>query len=231
MSKKNGLSSTDYFVVLTALYAVIATTMNIFCMKPIGYGSESVIMDGGLTVSWIVFLISNIIVEVWGERKARKTILIGTIISFIILSLGRLIVFLPSPTSYTEQSNAFSQVFSNGVRTIISSFTAFYIGNFINVKIIAKIKNKTNKDNGGKFFFRSVLSTLFGQLIDNAIFNILTFAPIGLSLFEMSWKSIVFAIVSGTIIETVIESFFVPFITIPVVKKLNKVIEKENDPS
>ena len=64
------LTSRDYLVVLSMLYASVSLAMNVFCMKPLSWGTDVVFSDGGQTISWIVFLISNVIVEVWGEKES-----------------------------------------------------------------------------------------------------------------------------------------------------------------
>lgn len=225
---KTKLNSNDYLTYLAVVYTTIAVTMNIFCMKALSFGSPIIICDGGLIISWGIFLVSNVIIEVWGEKESVKIISFATIVAFIAMIIGRLIVFIPTLPEYKEEANAFSLIFSNGPRTIIASAIAFWCGNVINVHIIAKFKDRIKtKDNKAKFFFRASFSTLVGQLIDNALFMTLAFAPIGLSLYEMNAKDIFSSVISGTIIELVVESFFVPFITIPLTRNIQKIKDGE----
>ncbi len=223
---KKGLSSQDFLIGLSLLYGVVAVTMNIFCMKGLSFGSPIIICDGGLLISWLVFLISNIIVEVWDERTSVKIVSITAVVSFVIMLIGRLIVMIPTLPEYGEQAAAFALVFSNGPRTILASVCAFWVGNIINVHIIYKFKmwlEERGRDNRFLFFLRAAFSTLIGQLVDNALFMTLAFAPIGLSLYEMAWKDIVSSVLSGTVIELVVEGALVPFITIPVTNKIRSI--------
>lgn len=227
---KKGPSSQDWLICLSLVYGVVAVTMNIFCMKGLSFGSPIIICDGGLLISWLVFLISNVVVEVWDERTSFRIVSVTACVSFVVMMIGRLIVFIPTLPEYADQANAFAQVFSNGPRTIFSSVTAFWVGNLVNVHIIYKIKRRLeekSRDNGFLFFLRAALSTLIGQLVDNALFMILAFAPIGLSVYEMVWKDIASSVLSGTVIELVVEAFFVPLITIPMTKKIREVKAKE----
>lgn len=232
MSKKTKLNSFEWLIALAVTYTVITVTMNIFCMKPLSFGSPIIICDGGLIISWGIFLISNVIIEVWGERESIKIINIAAVVSFSAMIIGRLIVFIPTLTQYKEQADAFALIFSNGPRTIISSSVAFWCGNVINVHIIAKMKEsveRKHRDNRLWFFFRASFSTLIGQLMDNAIFMALAFAPIGLSVYEMAWKDILSSVLSGTLIELLVESSLVPFITIPLVKYISDVKKGEEE--
>lgn len=229
-SKNSKWSSQDYLIGLSMFYAVVAVTMNIFCMKSLSFGSSIIICDGGLLISWGVFLISNVIVEVWDEKTSLKIVTLTAIASFVIMLIGKLIVYIPTLMDYQDQANAYAQIFSNGPRTIISSVTAFWVGNFVNVHIIAKIKEyleSHSKDSRFRFFVRAAISTLVGQLVDNALFMILAFAPIGISVYEMAWYDIMTSVLSGTLIELVVESCLVPFITIPLVNRIKRVRSKE----
>lgn len=227
---QKGPSSQDWLICLSLVYGVVAVTMNIFCMKGLSFGSPIIICDGGLLISWLVFLISNVVVEVWDERTSFRIVSVTACVSFVVMMIGRLIVFIPTLPEYADQANAFAQVFSNGPRTMISSVTAFWVGNLVNVHIIYKIKRRLeekSRDNGFLFFLRAALSTLIGQLVDNALFMTLAFAPIGLSVYEMAWKDIASSVLSGTVIELVVEAFFVPLITIPMTKRIREVKAKE----
>ena len=226
-TKPKKMSSKDYLIVLSMLYASVSLAMNIFCMKPLSWGTSVVFSDGGQTISWIVFLISNVIVEVWGERESVKVVSFAAFTTFFLLIIGRLLVMVPVLPEYFEQNNAFSLIFSNGPRTIISSIIAFWIGGFINVKIIAVMKKATKKDGRFAFFIRASFSTLIGQLIDNALFMILAFAPIGISLYEMMWKDILSSVIIGTVIELLIESCMVPFVTIPLSRDIAAINKTE----
>ena len=219
--QKRKLTSQECLIALSVLYVVVAVMMNILAMKPLSFGSPVIICDGGLLISWGVFMISNIIVEVWDERTTVVLVTFAAIVSFAVMLLGRLIVMIPSLPEYAEQSNAFALIFSNGPRTIVASVSAFWMGNFVNAHIIYKAKlalERKAKDNRFFFFLRAAISTLFGQLVDNALFMVLAFAPIGLSVYEMAWFDILTAVLSGTVIELVLESCLVPFITMPVVR-------------
>ena len=224
-SKK--LSSRDYLLVLSMLYASVSIAMNVFCMKPLSWGTNVVFSDGGQTISWIVFLISNVIVEVWGEKESIKVVSFAALTTFFLLIIGRLLVMVPVLPEYYEQNNAFALIFSNGPRTICSSIVAFWIGGFVNVKIIALMKKLAKKDGKLAFFTRASLSTLIGQLIDNALFMILAFAPFGISLYEMMWKDIFTSVIIGTAIELFIESCMVPFVTIPLSKHIAEIKRSE----
>ena len=227
MKTKSNLTSGDWLIALSMAYAAVSLAMNVFCMKSLSWGTNVVFSDGGQVVSWIVFLLSNIIVEVWGERESIKVITFAAFTTFALLVVGRLLVFVPTLPEYAGQTEAFAMVFSNGPRTIVSSIIAFWLGGFVNVRIISLMKRGRNRDNRRAFFSRASFSTLIGQLTDNAIFMILAFAPLGISVYEMMWKDIFSSVIIGTVFELIVEAAMVPLITIPLTRHITKIKEAE----
>ena len=201
------LNKKEWLLALTGTYCVVAVMMNILCVKPLNFGTSFTLMDGGLLVSWLVFLIANVITEVYGKRTAQFVAGVATLVALFVSIVAALEVYIPTLPEYAEQNEHFKFIFNNGPRTIISSAIAFYIGNIA---------------------ARAVLSTIIGQFVDNALFDILAFAPIGLSAFEMQWKDIATIVLVGTPIETAIEAFFVPLITIPLTRFLQKKSDDES---
>ncbi|MGN1164069.1 MAG: queuosine precursor transporter [Candidatus Ornithospirochaeta sp.] len=227
MKTKTTLTSGDWLIALSMAYAAVSLAMNVFCMKSLSWGTSVVFSDGGQVVSWIVFLISNIIVEVWGERESVKVITFAAFTTFALLVIGRLLVFVPTLPEYAGQTEAFAMIFSNGPRTIVSSIVAFWVGGFVNVRIISLMKRGKESDDKKAFFSRASFSTLIGQFVDNAIFMTLAFAPLGISVYEMMWKDILSSVIIGTIFELVVEALMVPVITIPLTRHIMGIKERE----
>lgn len=220
------LSKADWLLGLTGAYCVISVMMNLLCMKLMNFGTSFVWMDGGLIISWLVFLISNVVTEVYGKRTAIVIAGFATVVAFFVNVVAALEVYLPTLPEYAEQAEHFAHIFSNGPRTITSSAIAFFIGNAINCEIIDRFRKRAQEkqnDNGWRFTFRAIFSTVIGQLFDNGIFEILAFAPFGISVYEIRWIDIGTAVVTGTIIETSIEASFVGLITIPLTKYLKRI--------
>lgn len=214
----------DYWLILGCVYCVYIVMQNLFEMKTLGT-STLAIMGGGTIISWIPFVIMDVTSEVWGEKKSVQLFTIAGFLNISTVLLAQLVIHLPGV--YPEQNAAFTQIFSNGPRTVISSFIAFYLGNLVNVKIMVKMReNSRNQKSNLLFFMRAVVSTIFGQILDNLTFAILAFAPVGLSVFEMTWKDILSTSMIGTCFETGIEACFVPVVTIPLANYLRRKVLK-----
>lgn len=213
-----------YLSIFMAVYCVFTVVQNLFEMKTIGTEAFA-FGGGGIMLSWATFMIMDITTELFGKKDTMKVYTMAGLINLFIVVLAQVVIAMPGV--YPEQNAAFEQIFSNGIRTALASFIAFWCGNFINMQIMIKMKKMSNNSKSGFLFFaRAVLSTIFGQFIDNMLFATLAFAPIGISVFEMTWIDILTSALFGTFMETIIESVFVPFITIPVSKKLEQKIEQ-----
>lgn len=219
------LQKQKYIGVFMAIYAVFTVVQNLFEMKTLGT-SAFAFGGGGIMLSWATFMIMDITTELFGEKETMKIYTFAGLINLFIVILAQVVIALPGV--YPEQNVAFAQIFSNGIRTALASFTAFWFGNFINMKIMSGMKKQANSNSRILFFARAVISTIFGQFVDNFLFASLAFAPIGLSLFEMTWRDIMTSVLFGTFMETLIESCFVPFITIPVSRKIENKLNNLN---
>lgn len=221
-----GITTATILVGLIATYCVAVVMYNLFEMKTIGTATFA-IAGGGLVISWLVFLVMDIITEVWGKDTAVKIFTFAAVLNVVIVLIAQLIIALPG--TYPEQNNAFAQIFSNGPRIVLASALAFWFGNYVNTIIMHTMK-KNSKDKKDKktFAVRAVLSTLAGQFIDNALFVVLAFAPIGLSLFEMRWQDIASSVAIGTALEVIIEATFV-YITAAVAFRLIAKRNKEKE--
>lgn len=214
-SETKKLQLLAYFM---AVYAVFTVMQNLFEMKTLGTEAFAFGGGGGL-LSWATFMIIDITTELFGKKDTMKLYTFAGIINLFIVVLAQVIIALPGV--YPEQNEAFRLIFSNGIRTTLASFTAFWVGNYVNMTIMIKMKESASNSNSKLLlFFRAVVSTIFGQFVDNAFFATLAFAPIGISAFEMTWRDIFTSSCFGTFMETLNESIFVPFITIPVITKL-----------
>lgn len=218
------LKKQQYIGFFMTVYAVFTVVQNLFEMKTLGTQAFA-FAGGGILLSWATFMIMDITTELFGKKETMKIYTFAGLLNLFIVVLSQVVILIPGV--YPEQNAAFAQIFSNGVRTALSSFAAFWFGNFVNMQIMLKLKSKSNSNSKFLLFIRAVVSTIFGQFVDNLLFATLAFAPIGLSLFETSWTAILTTSSFGTFMETLIESCFVPFITIPVTMKIKKALETE----
>ena len=126
----------------------------------------------------ISYVFGDILTEVYGYARTRRVIwagfgamLFATVMAFIVLHL---------PPSPTEEFNAVLQpaletVFGNTWRIAAASMIAFWVGDFVNAFVLAKMKLATK---GRWLWTRTIGSTVVGQAVDSVIFYPIAFAGI-----------------------------------------------------
>lgn len=208
-SKLKNVKLTDWLVAITAFYIAGSVLQNILAVKT--FGTELIaITTGGTIISWLVFACMDVITEIWGKKRAIKTFVASAIFNLIFNAICWIAIALPGTSDFVQGS--YSVVLGTGWRIAIASITAFLLGNYINTQIMYVMRVHSKDENNSKgFMFRAVLSTLFGQLVDNGLFYLMAFAPIGIvGTIESPWSLIGQLVLFTTLIETIVEAIVSP---------------------
>lgn len=135
-------------------------------------GAEKPITVLGLTVSGgslffpLSYLFGDLLTEVYGYAYSRRVIWAG-FASLIFASLMSWIVLaMPSAAGFTGQS-ALESVFGSTPRLVAASILAFFVGEFANSFVLAKLKVYTD---GRWLWTRTISSTVVGAGVDSFIF-------------------------------------------------------------
>ena len=168
----------------------------------------------GILVSPIVFIIQDIIAELYGYKDAKRMVLLGFLMNFVGVLLFTLAIHLPGSQFWGNQA-AFSTILGTTLRISIASFTAYIVGSLTNSGIMVALKKKFPKS----LFIRAISSTIVGQFLDNAIFATVAFYGV------LPMSAIYSMIIGGTIFEVLYEIIFYP-ITRTSIKKCKKYIEE-----
>lgn len=205
--KKNKLLQT-----FIGIYTGAIIIQNILATKQIDIAMFTV--TTGILVSPIVFIIQDIIAELYGYKDAKKMVLLGFLMNFVGVLLFTLAIHLPSSQFWNNQT-AFSSILGTTLRISVASFTAYIIGSLTNSGIMVWLKKKFPKS----LFVRAISSTIVGQFLDNALFATLAFLGI------LPLNAIFSMIIGGTIFEVLYEIIFYPITKISI-KKCKNYIEE-----
>ena len=223
MTKK--LSFRTWILILGAFYFSGSLIQNLLAVKMLGT-STFTFCDSGLLISWLVFACMDIVTETMGKRSAVTYFTIASGLNLFFSLVYMLVIALPGVDAV--MSDSFANVFGTNWRIVISSVTAFWVGNYINAGIMYTMRVKAKNENSkAGFIARAIISTLFGQLVDNFLFNTMAFGPFGIpGTYEMPWIAIIQMVAFGTFMETVSEATFSP-LTVMAVNRLKKLRDGE----
>lgn len=122
----------------------------------------------------MVFLMTDVIGEVYGKAMSRLFVKMGIYTNIIYLLFNIIANLMPSSPDFFMQ-DAYGQIFGLSVRFALASLAAFAIGEYQDVFSFFFLRAKL----GGKhFWLRSNLSNLWGQLIDSAVWSLIAFAGV-----------------------------------------------------
>ena len=163
------LSKELRLTVLTGLFVSFLIAMNVLGGKIIPFGPFSVSV-AFLIVPWS-FLVTDIVEEVYGKKKARELVIAGVISLIIFLGFIVLFVALP-PASRFRNNEEYATIFGTSARIVFASIIAFLLSQFHDVWSFWLIREKTKK----KFLWlRTNVSTLVSMIIDTFVFMFLAF--------------------------------------------------------
>ncbi len=160
---------TEKRVIITAFFCMAFTIANLITVKIINIGFLGMETPAGVLIYPLVYILTNVIADVYGERTARRTIILGLCVDILFVFMTTLILFLPSPSFYTGDSSL-AFVFTQTPRILVSSYISYLIGNFVNARITT-IVNKGKEYSAVK----NLAVIAFSELIDNFIFIGLAF--------------------------------------------------------
>jgi hypothetical protein len=156
------------FVVVLLLSNVIGAEKRSFIDLP-GIGPWP--FGAGILFFPISYLIDDIMTEVYGYARARRAIWVGfTALAFMAV-MEWTVVHLPVAQGWTGQA-AYERVFGSGWRIIVASMSAFFVGDFVESVVMAKLKIWSQ---GKRLWMRFWGSTVVGEGIDSVIFYPLAF--------------------------------------------------------
>ncbi len=164
---------------------------------------EGISFTAGVILFPLSYLIGDILTEVYGYSKSRRVIWIGFVALLVSVFFVQIMIALPPAHGWPNQK-AYELIFSNSYRAAISSIFAFWIGEFVNSFVLAKMKIWTK---GKLLWTRTIGSTIVGQLVDSMIFYPLAFA--GLSAFP--WHLIYSVMITNFILKVLWEVLATPF--------------------
>lgn len=126
----------------------------------------------------ISYIFGDVLTEVYGYARARRAIWCGSAALLFAALMSHVVLTLPAdPNEPFNQSlqPALEIAFGGTWRIALGSILAFWVGDFVNSYVLAKMKIWTQ----GRFLWaRTIGSTLLGQLVDSAIFYPVAFAGI-----------------------------------------------------
>ncbi len=165
---ENKPSQMELYPIITALFCGCLIISNILASKT--FSLYDIILPCGVVIFPLVYIVGDVLTEIYGFTLAKRTIYLGFIINLIAVIAYQIAIFLPGTDPTT--SNAFSIILGSTPRILIASLISYLVGSYVNAYFMKILKEKYTD----YLFARCSISTLFGEGLDAIIFITIAFA-------------------------------------------------------
>ena len=163
--------------------------------------------DGGTLLFPLVYVLGDILTEVYGFKTARRVIWTGFAAMALAVVVFFLIGIMPSEAYWEEEAgSAAYNVILGGMSyggIVLASLSAYLVGEFSNAIILSKLKVKMK---GRLLWVRTIGSSLVGEGLDTLIF-VLIATITGVFGWEIFWS----LVITNYILKCGIEIIATPF--------------------
>jgi uncharacterized integral membrane protein (TIGR00697 family) len=162
----------------------------------------------------IGYIFGDVLTEVYGYARARRAIWAGFVAMIFATFMTYAVLAMPAaddPYNRVLQP-ALEVAFGNTWRIVLGSITAYWVGDFLNSFVMAKMKIWTQ---GRHLWTRTVGSTIVGQFADSALFYPISFFGI------WTTKALISAILFNFVFKVLVEVVMTP-VTYWVVGRLKR---------
>ena len=154
----------------------------------------------------ITFLITDLISEIYGKKKANEVVFGGIIASFFAMGIIYISNVVPATSWSPVSDEMFSTVFGSTSIAVISSMLAYLFAQFVDIQIYHFWKSITK---GKHLWLRNNFSTFLSQFIDTATVLILL-----CSFGEIQWRLFNGLLMAGFLFKVIIAALDTPILYI-----------------
>ncbi len=192
------------FLVLSGLFVAALVSCNLIANKfvEVDVGFHVFKVSAGILPYPVTFLVTDLLSEIYGKRRANQVVLTGFVASLFVLGVLWLGDQFPALEGSPVDGETYRQVFQNAWRVILASMTAYLVAQLVDVQLFHFWKNLTR---GKHLWLRNNASTITSQLVDTTLVVLVLFYG------ERSGDEILALIVDGWIFKTLCALLDTPF--------------------
>ena len=161
-----------------------------------------------VSIIWfpLTFLITDIVSEMYGSKRARELVIMGFCMSMVLLAFSLIGIALPVSEVYPLQED-YTNIFGPIWRLLFASMSAYLLAQLVDVKLFHFWKRLTK---GKHLWLRNNASTMISQFIDTCTVNTI-FLYNNPTVFTGTFGDLTKIILSVYILKVVIAALDTPF--------------------
>jgi uncharacterized integral membrane protein (TIGR00697 family) len=212
MPLKDKLLAQRIYLFLGALFITSLVVSNLIFQKffywyPFNlevFDTELFEISVGILPYPITFLITDLISEIYGKKRANEVVIAGIFASFFSMLIIYTANAVPATPWSPVQDDMFTRVFGSTAIAVFASMIAYLLAQFVDIHIYHFWKNLTK---GKYLWLRNNFSTFSSQFVDTAAVLILL-----CSFGKIEWEQFMGLLVAGFLFKVMIAVFDTPFL-------------------
>ena len=200
------------YLYLAAIFITSLVVSNLIFQKFISWhpfdveilGNKLFELSVGILPYPITFLVTDLISEIYGKKKANEVVVGGIFASFFAMGIIYIANAAPATNWSPVSDELFSTVFGSTAIAVLASMLAYLFAQFVDIQIYHFWKRLTK---GKYLWLRNNCSTFLSQFIDTAtvLFLLCSFGEIDWSLFSG-------LLLAGFLFKVIIAALDTPFL-------------------
>ncbi|OAB81737.1 queuosine precursor transporter [Cochleicola gelatinilyticus] len=207
LSLKDRLAAQRIYLILGALFIASLVVSNLIFQKFFYwdfFGIYTFEISVGILPYPITFLITDLISELYGKKKANEVVTAGIFASFFSLLIIYVSDAVPATVWSPVDDTLFNKVFGATALAVVASMLAYLFAQYIDIQIFHFWKGLTK---GKHLWLRNNFSTFFSQFIDTftVLFLLCSFGKI-------EWELFGALLLSGFLFKVLVALLDTPFL-------------------
>jgi uncharacterized integral membrane protein (TIGR00697 family) len=211
METSKKLLASKIYLILAALFITSLVVSNLIFQKFFSwnfFGLYTFEISVGILPYPITFLVTDLISEIYGKKKANQVVIAGIFASFFSLLIVYVSNEVPATAWSPIDNSLFTKVFGLSFVAVFSSMIAYLLAQFVDIRIYHFWKKLTK---GKHLWLRNNFSTITSQFLDtfSVLFLLCSFEVIEWNLFTK-------LLVSGFLFKVLIALLDTPILYVAV---------------
>jgi len=211
LSVKDKLKAQQIYMILSALFIASLVVSNLIFQKFFYwdfFGLYTFEISVGILPYPVTFLITDIISEVYGKKKANLVVTTGIFASFFSLLIVYAADAVPATTWSPIGNSLFEKVFGATAIAVFASMVAYLLAQYIDIQLFHFWKRLTK---GKHLWIRNNFSTFLSQFVDtfSVLFLLCSFG-------KLDWELFSGLLLSGFLFKVLIAALDTPFLYLAV---------------
>ena len=198
----------DYiYLILTGIFIASLVSCNLIFQKFFvwcPFGLYTFEISVGILPYPITFLVTDLISEIYGLKRANRVVMAGLVASIFVLGVITLADIAPATSWSPVSDGEFRKVFGLTTVSVGASMAAYLLAQLIDVRLFHFWKRITN---GKHLWIRNNFSTMTSQFVDTAV-------VVGLlcTVGAIDWERFGSLVFAGWLFKAIVAAFDTPFL-------------------